>query len=108
MKYTMEVPGDGPHLCIDEITGRPLMSSIPQLERDANELNVHMLSEGDVSVNDFYNLIGLPTLGFFEDFGWNSRDPIRLHFDAKLMDDGQPAIVFSFRTPPKLDFMARM
>ena len=108
MKYVMEVPGDGPHLCVDDITGRPIMSSIPLLESRVSEMNVLLLSEGEVSLNDFYNLVGLPTIPFLDQFGWNARDPISIRFTGKILDDGQPAILFYFSPLPMTSFVARM
>lgn len=105
---TMKIPGDGPHLCVDDISGRPVMSSIAQLEALSNELNVLMLSEGDVSLNDFYNLVGLPTLPFFDNFGWNARDRISIRFTGKLSDEGEPAVLFHFAPLPMADVMGRV
>lgn len=91
---------DGSELCYDEWTGRYFMSSIPQIENAVNEINRLLLSDDDVSLNEFYDRVGLPNIQMANSFGW-SGGKMDVTFGATNTKDGRSAISVGFREAPK-------
>lgn len=95
----------GNTLCYDAISGRYFNSDIDELKRVANELNRQMRNDMYISLNEFYDEIGLDNIGIGYDLGWNiDRGYIELDFSAQLANDGRPCIVVDHSTPPQYDF----
>ena len=93
--------------CFDPISGRRFESDIDRIKKAENELNKQMLHDmfGYVSLNDFYDEIGLPRTSQGDDLGWNvSKGLIDIHFSAQVDDDGQPCIVLDYYVAPKYDY----
>lgn len=103
MTITLEVPGHGPYLCYDELSGRYVMSSISMLEACVDDLSLTMIEDGDVMLNDFYEAIGLSYIALAAQLRWSETKRLRLRFNAILTVEGYPAINFSFVTPPRSD-----
>lgn len=91
---------NGTELCYDEWSGRYFMSSMPKLESAVNDVNRVMIDYGDVSLNDFYDRIGLPTIPMGDEFGW-SGGKIDARFGAAIASDGRSAISVGFLESPK-------
>ena len=84
-------------LCFDAISGRYFTSDIEKLKKAENELNKRMLSEMYISLNEFYNEIGLSGNDIGNNLGWNIDDGlIDLHFSSQLADDGRPCVVVDY------------
>lgn len=95
----------GNTLCFDSISGRYFKSDIDSLKKAVNELNRQMLSDGYISLNDFYYEIGLSNTKIGDDLGWNSdRGLIDLNFSSQLAEDGTPCLVLNFSVAPKYDY----
>lgn len=95
----------GDTLCYDVTSDRYFKSDIDKLRRAVNDLNRLMRDEMYISLNDFYEEIGLKPIQVGDDLGWNiDRGYIDLHFDAILTDDGTPCIAISFYTMPKYNY----
>lgn len=98
------VTGRGNTLCYDAISGRTFKSDIDKLRRAENELNRRMISEMYVSLNDFYNEIGLSGTSIGDDLGWNiDQGFIELTFSSQLVED-EPCLVINYYISPKYDF----
>lgn len=64
-------------------------------------MNRIMLSDGYVSLNDFYDAIGLNPIKIGDDLGWNAnRALIDLNPSAQLAEDGTPCMVINFQVAP--------
>lgn len=97
----------GDTLCYDVINDRYFKSDIDKLKRAANEVSHTMLIEGYVSLNEFYEEIGLKPTPHGDDLGWNAnknRDLVELDLSAQLTDDGTPCIVLSFKVAPTYNY----
>lgn len=95
--------GDGEHLCYDSWSGRYFKTDINKLKATVNELNAILLKEGWVSLNDFYDRIGLDGLKKGEDLGWwmeKAGDLIEVRYSSQLAKDGTPCLVFDFVVEP--------
>lgn len=99
------VTGKGETLCYDSLSGRYFKSDIEKIRKAVNEINRRMLSENSMTLNDFYDEIGLPTIGIGESVGWDiQKGYIEPVFSSQLTEDGIPCLVISFRNPPTYEF----
>lgn len=90
----------GSELCYDDWTGRWFMGSVAKIESAVNNINRKLLSEGDASLNDFYDHLGLPPVAMGHTFGWSGEE-INVRLGSTITKDGQAAISFWFHTNPK-------
>lgn len=91
---------EGTELCYDDWSGRFFMSSMPRLEAAINDVNRQLIDEGDASLNDWYDRVGLPDIPMGQSFGW-SGTKIEGKFGAVTAKDGRPAISIWFHQAPK-------
>ena len=105
-KNEVIVTGNGKTLCFDPISGRYFMSSIEMIKRAENTLNKQMLHDitGYVSLNDFYDEIGLDHTSVGDDLGWNTNQLIDIEFSSQLNDNGEPSVVLDYLVAPRYDF----
>lgn len=102
-KNEVIVTGKGNTLCYDHHSGRYFESDIDRIKRAENSLNKEMLHDigGYISLNDFYDEIGLERVPVGDDLGWNTtKGLIDIHFGSQIADDGRPCIVIEHNTPP--------
>lgn len=93
------------HLCYDAITGRYFKSDIESIKRAINELNRDMVQEMYISLNEFYSMIGLPSVAIGDNIGWNIDDGfIDISFSSLIADNGEPCIVISADIAPRWDY----
>lgn len=92
--------GDGETMCMDYYTGRYFKSDIDHIKRAVNELNFQMLNHEYVSLNDFYDEVGLSHTEVGYALGWRvDKGKIVEHLSAQIKDN-KPCIVVSFENPP--------
>lgn len=104
-KNEIIITGTGDSLCYDLMCKRYFKSNIEKLRRIENDLNRRMRSENYISLNEFYNEVGLDDVGAGHDLGWNiDKGYIKLEFDSHLADDGTPCLVVGFSNPPVYGF----
>lgn len=95
----------GNTLCYDAISGRYFKSDIDKLRKAENELNRRMISEMYVSLNEFYNEIGLSGTSMGDELGWNiDKGFIELEFSSQLAENGEPCLAINYYIAPKYDF----
>lgn len=100
------ITGLGETLCYDYYSDRHFKSDIDKIKKAINEINRQLLNEGSVSLNDFYEEIGLKCTDYGKAAGWvanSNRDLIELRASSQL-DDGVPCLVVDFNIPPKYNF----
>ena len=105
-KNEVIITGNGKTLCFDPISGRYFMCSIETIKRAENTLNKQMLHDisGYVSLNEFYDEIGLDHTSVGDDLGWNTNQIIDIDFSSQLNDNGEPSVVLDYLVAPKYDF----
>lgn len=105
-KNEVIVTGNGKTLCFDPISGRYFMCSIETIKRAENELNKQMLHDisGYVSLNEFYDELGLDHTSVGDDLGWNTDQLIDIDFSSQLNDNGEPSVVLDYLVAPKYDY----
>lgn len=104
-KREVVVTGSSPTLCYDGMFGRYFMSDLETIRRAINKVNRDIVSNMYVSLNEFYNEIGLDSVGIGDDIGWRYDDgEIDFFTSAQIAADGRPCTVIMYSVEPKYDF----
>lgn len=90
----------GDVLCYDSITGRYFMNSMESIRKAVNDVNEQLIHDSYVSLNEFYDKIGLPSTPYSNEIGWNLDRMLEIDFSTVLSDDGRPCISIEYRTTP--------
>ncbi|MCD8372116.1 MAG: DUF6353 family protein [Clostridia bacterium] len=99
------VTDKGNTLCYDSLSDRYFKSDIESLRKAVNECNRQMIADMSISLNDFYDAIGLKGIKTGNSLGWNAnRGFIELIFSTQLADNGNPCLVIDFREMPVYDY----
>lgn len=99
--------GGGDTLCLDALSGRYFKSDKNKIEKAVNSLNFRMTGgmEMSISLNEFYDAIGLSRLPMGEELGWRTdKGLIDLHYGAVLTADNEPCMVIEHLMPPEYGF----
>lgn len=95
------ITGDGDSLCFDYHSGRYFKTSIDKLKKVENELNARLLREDYISLNDFYDELGLSYTEIGSDLGWHvSKGLIEFSFGSTLYKDN-PILVLNYSIAPQ-------
>lgn len=101
--------GKGDTLCYDVLSGRYFKSDVEKIRKAENALNKKLMNEMYVSLNEFYDLLGLSHTALGEDLGWNiDQALIELDFSTQLSDDETPCLVIDYRVAPKYNYSKLM
>ena len=104
-KKEVILTGKGSTLCYESLSGRYFESDMESIKHAVNVLNAQMLDDMYVSLNDFYDLIGLSYTDMGEKLGWSIDDGlVETSFSAKTTDDGKLCLVLDYSTQPKYNF----
>ena len=108
-KTEVIVTEKGNTLCFDELTGRYFRSDRDKIVSAVNDLNKEMLSSMYVSLNEFYDAIGLSRTPLGDRLGWNiDRGYIEIDYSSHLADDGTPCLSIGYLVEPQYDFSKLM
>lgn len=98
------ITGDGDTLCYDYHSGRYFKTSIDKLKKIENELNAKLLREDYISLNDFYDELGLSFTQMGDDLGWHvEKGLIEFSFSSQLAGD-TPCLVLNYNVAPQHDY----
>ena len=97
----------GETLCYDYWSGRYFKSDVEKIRKAANEVSRRMLDEIYISLNDFYDEIGLTPVKIGDELGWNVNRTglVELRLGAQLAEGDIPCIVLDYVNAPVHDFM---
>lgn len=99
------ITGGGDTLCYDALGGRYFKSSMDKIRKAENELNRLMLRDMYVSLNEFYDELGLDHTKLGDDLGWNLDDGlIELNFSSQLAENETPCLVVDYNVAPNYNF----
>ena len=99
------ITGKGTTRCYDNFSGRYFESDIDQVKRAVNELNRQMLLHDYVSLNEFYDELGLTHTDLGDELGWSiDKGYIDVHFSSHLSEDGVPCLAISYSIAPRYDY----
>ena len=101
-KSEVIVTGGGETLCFEPTSSRYFKSDRDRIQRAVNNLNEQMIHDmfGCVSLNDFYDELGLEHTLVGDDIGWNTDNLIKLYYSSQLVDDKTPCLVINYDTRP--------
>ena len=105
-KNEVIVTEKGNTLCYDSISGRYFKSDKDKIDKAVNTVNKRMLHNTYISLNEFYDELGLPHNKLGDDLGWNvDRDSLlEIYFTSHVADDGTPCLVMEYEVAPKYDY----
>ena len=105
-KSEVIVTGNGTTLCYDPVGNSYFKSSIQQIESAKNKLNARMLSENYVSLNDFYDELGIGPTKLGDDLGWDIYKDglVEIAFSSQLAEDGTPCLVMDYSIAPRYEY----
>lgn len=95
----------GSTLCYDAISGRYFKSDINKIKSAVNEVNKTLLDDMYISLNEFYDEIGLPHTSIGNQLGWNvNKGLIDIYFSSQIAEDGTPCIVLNHDKAPEYGY----
>lgn len=104
-KKEVIITGRGSSLCYDYQSGRYFDSDIESIKRAVNEINRRMLVHDYVSLNEFYDELGLAHTRTGDELGWRiDRGYIQEQFSSGISEDGRPCLVLSYSVAPQHDY----
>lgn len=100
------ITGKGETLCYDAFSGRYFKSDIDKIKRAENEFNRRLLNEIYLSLNDFYDELGLEHTDMGNKLGWSSDSGrlIDIYYSSQLAADGTPCLSIDYSIAPKYDY----
>ena len=115
-KSTTEVivTGRGQTLFFEPLSHRYFYSDLEKIKRAENNLNKQIICDAfdsGVTVNDFYEEIGIPGTATGDSLGWNMNiGLIDIYPSAQMAEEGtdhegEPCIVLNHRNPPRYEFL---
>lgn len=104
-KNEVLIAGGGETLAFDHWSGRYFKSDINKIKTALNNANAMLLNENYLSLNSFYDELGLEGTQIGDEMGWNiTQGLIQVNFDSQLATDGTPCLVIDFITRPNYDY----
>lgn len=94
-KEVVILPG-GHALCCELYTGRYFRSDMESLRRAENEINAKINRERYVTLDEFYELVGLLSTSNSASLGWDSDRLLTLDFSTVVAMDGEPCLAFDY------------
>lgn len=92
---------NGETLCYDSISGRYFKSDIHKIKEAVNETNRKMLSEGMITLSEFYEELGLSPTSISKSIGWSAeRGLIEIKYGSHLASNNTPCLVLDYRIYP--------
>lgn len=95
-KEVMITTVSGHVLCCELYTGRYLRSDMETLRKAQNDLNMILISQIFASLDEFYDLVGLPYTSHSCMLGWTSDRFMELNFSTVMSDNGEPCLAFEY------------
>jgi hypothetical protein len=104
-KNEVIVTENGDTLCYDAHSGRYFKSDINKIKKAVNEVNHILNCEDCVSLNDFYDQLGLSHTKMGDELGWPiGSGLIDVRFSSHLAEDNTPCLAMEYRVVPTYDF----
>lgn len=87
--------------CFDSLSGRYFVSTKNEIDKVVNEFNRQLRDDMRISLNDWYDLIGLDTNKLGDMLGWDiERGYVETCYASRLDEDGLPCLVVNYVEPP--------
>ncbi len=104
-KNEVVITQKGETLCYDHHSGRYFKSDIDKIKKAEIALNKRMITDMYVSLNEFYDELGLQHTPMGDELGWNiDNGIIDISFSSQIADDDTPCIVIDHNNPPRYGY----
>lgn len=90
------IVGTGHILCCELFTHRYFRSDMETLRKAQNDINVRVVNDIYVSLDEFYELVGLSNTSNSNNLGWDSNKLMELIFSTVLAEGGEPCLAFEY------------
>lgn len=97
--HNLVVMAESDVLCMDAYTGRFFSSTMQKLRTAENDQAYEINHAYQVSLSNYYSLLGLDSTDISDNVGWTSDDKFTITYSTVLKDD-KPVIVVSFDVKP--------
>jgi len=91
-------------LCYDSYTGRYFESSMEDLKKAQNDLNVQVINQNYASLSDLYNLLDIPKTSASDELGWTPEQLLDMKFSTVLSEDGRPCLSVDYHLDAVRDY----
>lgn len=100
------ITNKGNTLFLEPLSKRYFRSDVERIRKAENILNKRMLHDigGSVSLNDFYDEIGLEHTDLGDVMGWNSDELIEIDITPGISSDDEPCLVIGHYNAPKYHY----
>ena len=105
-KSEVFITNKGDTLFLEPLSKRYFKSDIELIRKAENKLNKEMIQgiSGYVSLNEFYDEIGLDHTDLGDDLGWNVDKLIDIEFDPTITDDEKPCLAMHYVYAPRYKY----
>lgn len=90
------ITGGGNVLCCELLTHRYFRSDMESLKKAVNEINWRINRDIFITMDEFYDLIGLPHTSASDKNGWDSNKQLDLSYSHAISEDGEPCLTFEY------------
>lgn len=97
------VIGNGQVLCCELYTHRYFKSDMEALRKAQNDINAQIVNGLYVTLDEFYDLVGLSHTSSSNELGWDSDRLMELRFTTVLAEGGEPCLAFEYNYVKPLD-----
>lgn len=88
--------GGGHVMCCELYTHRYFKSDMETLRKAQNDINSDILHGLYATLEEFYDLIGLPHTSVSNHMGWDDGKVMELKFSTTLTEQGEPCLAFEY------------
>ena len=103
-KTTICETGFGHSLCFDTWSGRYFWCDFETVRQKMNDFNFQLNNEFSMSLNEFYELLHLDSVGCGEEVGFTTSHPLELSYKSRLASNGTPCLVIEYAHEPSPTF----
>ena len=104
-KSNVIITGKGDTLCCDLAFNQYFRSDIEKIKKAVNEINRQLTYDMYVSLNEFYDELGIPHIPIGDELGWNlDNGLVEVSFGSQIADDGTPCITMEYNIGPRYDY----
>lgn len=97
------VLANGHVMCCELYTHRYFRSDMETLRKAQNDINARVISQLYVTLDEFYDILGLDHTTASNNKGWNSDRMMELVFTTVLAPNGDPCLAFEYNYVKPLD-----
>lgn len=91
--------------CLDTITGRYFRSTHNKIKDVEIRVNHRLLNEMYISLNEFYDELGLPRTRVGDELGWNiDKGKLEIYISSIIDEKGRPVLVLDYNVSPEYNY----